>query len=99
VRAITEGIEIFKSHHLGMIMMKYYVFTGRPVNAAYSLYDFMSNKRSTFIWGFPERYRSHPDSSKRNKNVKFYDEMQKEVENEKRGVKVVTLFYTLLEKP
>ncbi len=65
-------------------MMKYYVFTGRPVNAAYSLYDFMSNKRSTFIWGFPERYRSHPDSSKRNKNVKFYDEMQKEVENEKK---------------
>ena len=64
--------------------MKYYVFTGRPVNAAYSLYDFRSNKRSTFIWGFPERYRSRSGSSKRNKNVKFYDEMKKEVENEKK---------------
>ena len=54
--------------------MKYYVFIGRPVNAAYSLYDyFMSNKRSTFVWGFPER------------NKKVYDEIRKEVENEVKG--------------
>jgi len=53
--------------------MKYYVFIGRPVNAAYSLYDFISNKRSTFIWGFPER------------NKKVYDEIRKEVENEVKG--------------
>jgi hypothetical protein len=65
--------------------MKYYVFIGRPVNAAYSLYDFMSNKRSTFVWGFPER------------NKKIYDEIRKEVENEVKGVEVVMHFYILPE--
>jgi len=60
--------------------MKYYVFIGEPVNAAYSLYDFISNKRGTFIWGFPQS----------DQNKHYHDKIREEV---KKGEGVYAFLY------